>query len=120
MVGWLWLPNTSRVRIFRGVCTATIRSRFAAGPPLAMAATVELVHRARAVDKIETALIMEYRFAHRIAAQGDFQEGIRALIIDKDKAPAWSHASLDAPSSAEVSAMLMPLGDAELKLEEGP
>ena len=86
--------------------------------PLAMAATIELVHRARTTDRIEAALANEYRFSHRVAEQGDFREGIRAMIIDKDKAPKWAHDRMDAPSPAEVSAMLMPLGAEELKLED--
>lgn len=84
--------------------------------PLAMAAAVELVHRARAGDTIEGALTNEYRFSHRVAAQGDFQEGIRALIVDKDKSPAWAHDRIDGASPAEVAGMLMPLGNEELNL----
>ncbi len=85
--------------------------------PLSMACTVELVHRARARDILEEALKQEYRFGHRIVEMGDFQEGIRAAIIDKDKSPSWRHDTIDGPSPAEVSAMLRPLGPDELKLE---
>ena len=92
--------------------------RLAAPAPLAMAATVEMIHRARARDRIEDALRTEYRFAHRVAAQGDFREGIRAAIIDRDKSPDWAHDAIDAPSAAEVAAMLMPLGEDELILED--
>lgn len=86
--------------------------------PLATAAAVELVHRARAHDSIERALINEYRFSHRVAEQGDFQEGIRALIVDKDKSPKWAHQSIDGASIGEVTAMLLPLGTEELKLRQ--
>ncbi len=86
--------------------------------PLAMAAAVELVHRARTRDTIEAALTNEYRFSHRVAAQGDFQEGIRALIVDKDKSPAWGKDAVDSATPATVAAMLMPLGPEELVLEE--
>jgi enoyl-CoA hydratase len=44
---------------------------------------------------------------------GDFIEGIRAAIIDKDRCPKWQFAGLDVPSVA-VSRMLMPLGEAAL------
>ncbi|MGI9395122.1 MAG: enoyl-CoA hydratase/isomerase family protein, partial [Boseongicola sp.] len=59
----------------------------------------------------------EYRFAHRITAQGDFQEGIRAAIIDKDRSPQWKHSDPSGPSLMEVARMLQPLGHDELKLE---
>jgi enoyl-CoA hydratase/carnithine racemase len=88
--------------------------------PRAMAATVQLVHRARTRETIEHALTQEYRFNHRIAEQGDFREGIRALIVDKDKSPSWGKDAIDSASPAEVSALLQPLGAEELKLEERP
>ena len=85
--------------------------------PRAMAAAVELVHRARMRDTIEHALTQEYRFNHRIAEQGDFQEGIRALIVDKDKSPFWAKDAIDS-ATHEVATFLMPLGADELKLED--
>lgn len=88
--------------------------------PLSMASAVELIHRVRERDRIDYALTMEYRFTHRIAAQGDFQEGIRAAIIDKDRAPKWQHDGPETPTPAEVSAMLRPLGPDELQLEDAP
>lgn len=113
---------------FRDIISALSRSdeawaagtmqRLRANAPLAMAATVELVRRARRSDRIEDALANEYRFAHRVAAQGDFREGIRAAIIDKDKSPKWAHDRLDGPTPDEVAAMLAPLGDLELSLED--
>ncbi|MFC5458881.1 enoyl-CoA hydratase/isomerase family protein [Massilia niabensis] len=36
---------------------------------------------------------LEYGVALHCAAQGDFAEGIRALLIDKDQQPAWQDAS---------------------------
>ena len=85
---------------------------------MSMACTVELVHRARTRDRMDEALKAEYRFGHRIVEMGDFREGIRAAIIDKDKSPKWQHARPEDPTPAEVSAMLQPLGADELKLEE--
>ncbi|MDJ1016850.1 MAG: enoyl-CoA hydratase/isomerase family protein [Paracoccaceae bacterium] len=88
--------------------------------PLSMAATLELVRRARADNRIDAALMNEFRFAYRIAAQSDFREGIRAAIIDRDKSPRWQHPAPDAALPAEVKAMLEPLGPEELMLEETP
>jgi enoyl-CoA hydratase len=82
--------------------------------PLSMACTVELVHRVRANDTIEGALTQEHRFTCRSMEYGDFLEGIRATIIEKDRSPKWRH---DGPASvpqAEVSRMLAPLGVNEL------
>ena len=52
------------------------------------------------------ALQQEYRFTSRSASEGDFIEGIRAAIIDKDRTPRWRHASVEDVTAAEVEAML--------------
>ncbi len=77
--------------------------------PLAIAATVELVRRARGVKGIHGALEQEYRFTHRAASDGDFIEGIRAQIIDKDRNPNWKHASIEDLNPVDVTKMLMPV-----------
>jgi enoyl-CoA hydratase len=65
------------------------------GSPLSTNCTVELVRRARESDDIRAALQQEYRFTSRSASEGDFVEGIRAAIIDKDRNPRWRHASIE-------------------------
>jgi enoyl-CoA hydratase len=86
--------------------------------PLSMACAVELIRRVRAADSIEAALAQEYRFTWRAAEQGDFVEGIRAKIIDKDNAPRWHHPDAYGPSAKVVARMLAPLGADELKPED--
>ncbi len=87
--------------------------------PLAMAATVEMLHRLRAMQApdIRRALELEYRVSHRIMEHGDFLEGIRAAIIDKDKSPHWRHA-LDRVPQVDVSKLLRPLGPDALDFRE--
>ena len=86
--------------------------------PLAMGCALEIIHRARTNGTIRGALDQEYRFTYRAMEHGDFLEGIRAQIIDKDRNPQWKHA-LDSLPAMEVSKMLMPLGDAALTFEKG-
>jgi len=86
--------------------------------PLSMAVTLEMIHRLRGPSlSIRKALEMEYRVSHRIMQHGDFLEGIRAAIIDKDRNPNWKHAHDSVPAAA-VSQMLMPLGADKLSFEE--
>lgn len=89
--------------------------KLARNAPLAMACAIEMIHRLRGLDSIERALELEYRFTHRAMEHGDFIEGIRAAIIDKDRAPKWRH-SLDAPLDVDMSKMLRPLGPDTLTL----
>ena len=79
--------------------------------PLSMACAVEILHRLRgpAAD-IRRALELEYRFTFRAMEQGDFLEGIRAAVIDKDRSPNWQH-DLDKPPTMAATQMLLPLGE---------
>ncbi len=84
--------------------------------PLSMACTVEMMHRLRGPSlTMEKALDLEYRFTYRASEHGDFLEGIRAAIIDKDRNPNWQYADLKVPLAA-VSKMLQPLGPDALNL----
>jgi enoyl-CoA hydratase len=75
-----------------GFATATLEA-MARNSPLSMACTVDLIRRVRGRDTIEGALELEYRFTARAMEHGDFLEGIRAAIIDKDRSPNWRHAT---------------------------
>lgn len=48
----------------------------------------------RGATSMETALRNEYRFVSRVLEHGDFLEGIRAIVIDKDRKPVWRHAGI--------------------------
>lgn len=91
--------------------------RGAGNAPLAMAASLRLLAEARKTGDIESALTREYRYVYRTGTQGDFAEGIRARIIDKDNRPQWRHSLTNLPTEAEVAAMLAPLGPEDLTWE---
>ena len=78
--------------------------------PLSLAYTLEMMHQLRGTRDIRAALDMEYRFTSRAMQHGDFLEGIRAAIIDKDRAPRWKHTH-DALPDAALQTMLAPLGN---------
>ena len=90
------------------------RKALARGAPLSRACTVEIIHRLRGPTlTLEKALEMEYRFTARSMEQGDFLEGIRAQIIDKDRNPQWQFATEKVPVP-KVSEMLRPLDGLKL------
>ncbi len=85
--------------------------------PLSMACTIEMIHRLRGPSlTMEKALELEYRYTYRAMEHGDFLEGIRAAIIDKDRNPNWQHAGRGVPPE-DIVKMLQPLGKDALKLE---
>lgn len=83
--------------------------------PLSMACALELIRAARHEPGVTQALTREFRFTSRAASDADLLEGIRAAIIDKDRAPVWRH-DLDDVPRAEIAAMLAPLGPDDLTL----
>ena len=90
--------------------------------PLSMACVLALLNGYGPEDDIGVALQREFRFTWRSAEDGvtDFQEGVRAQLVDKDRAPHWRHASPGAVPEAEVAALLASLGDDELNLGAVP
>ena len=99
--------------------SADTRKAITRGSPLAVSCAYTAIGRVRGMADIRHALEMEYRFTFRAMEHGDFIEGIRAAIIDKDRNPAWRHSGVENVPQAEVVKMLMPLGADRLMLENG-
>ena len=86
--------------------------------PLGMAVATQIIQSVRRDPRIENALDHEFRFTYRCGAQGDFIEGIRAAIIDRDRTPKWQHASWQDVSAADVAAMTDDLGSNALQWKD--
>lgn len=86
--------------------------------PLGMATAVQIIHQARQNARIEHALDHEFRYTYRCVEQGDFIEGIRAAIIDRDRTPAWQHKSWEDVPASEVQRMTQSLGKDALQWEK--
>jgi enoyl-CoA hydratase len=69
------------------------------------------------MQSFEDNMRMEYRIGSRQVHSHDFQEGVRAVIIDKDNAPKWDPAGLSGVSGQELDAVFAPLGDDELTFD---
>jgi enoyl-CoA hydratase len=86
--------------------------------PLAMKTTLEAIRRAKILPSLERALEMEYRLCVRLYDRGEFTEGIRALLIDKDRRPAWNPPRLEDVDMAMVEQMFGRLPDGgDIRLE---
>ncbi|BAV99840.1 enoyl-CoA hydratase/isomerase family protein [Lysobacter enzymogenes] len=71
----------------------TARKTLAAGAPGSARLGFELQRRAASLSLADT-FRLEYWASLHCAAHGDFAEGIRALLIDKDRHPRWNPATL--------------------------
>ena len=84
------------------------------GAPQAQALTLAMQQILGPAPDLKTALELEYRVTYRAQAATDFLEGIRAMIVDKDRSPRWRHSA----DPAEIAALLAPLGPETLEFTE--
>ena len=87
--------------------------------PLSVAVAVQLIRKQRKSESMRDALGIEYRFSWRAMQHGDFLEGIRARIVDKDRNPRWRHKLAECVSPSEVAFMLAPLENGNALSWEG-
>ncbi|KUH92811.1 enoyl-CoA hydratase/isomerase family protein [Mycobacterium sp. IS-3022] len=82
--------------------------------PISVSVALEALRRAAKLDTLEDVLRQEYRTSCGSLRSHDFVEGIRAQVVDKDRNPKWSPASLAAVTTADVEAYFAP-ADRELE-----
>ncbi|GFG55483.1 3-hydroxyisobutyryl-CoA hydrolase [Mycolicibacterium agri] len=76
--------------------------------PIAVSVTLEAVRRAAKLDTLEDVLRQEYRTSCASLNSHDLVEGIRAQVIDKDRNPKWSPASLAEVTADDIEAYFAP------------
>lgn len=76
--------------------------------PTSLTATAYLLAQARKADSLQTCLNAEYHAALGALEHPDFTEGVRAAIIDKDRNPRWTPATLDAVRPEDMVPYLAP------------
>ncbi|MGY3334486.1 enoyl-CoA hydratase [Streptomyces filamentosus] len=84
--------------------------------PTALKATLAVLRAVRAVDSLEAALDLEYRASCAALTGHDLVEGIRAQVVDKDRNPRWSPATLAEVTDADVARHLAPAPGGDLGL----
>ncbi|MBE1577530.1 enoyl-CoA hydratase/isomerase family protein [Amycolatopsis roodepoortensis] len=77
-----------------GDAAATAAKEIEAKSPTALKVTLRALRSAAAMPDLETALAQELRISTHALSTAEFAEGIRAQIIDKDRSPKWSPATL--------------------------
>mmetsp|Transcript_33988 Transcript_33988/g.96290 ORF Transcript_33988/g.96290 Transcript_33988/m.96290 type:complete len:408 (-) Transcript_33988:387-1610(-) len=86
------------------------------GSPFSAHVTFELIRRGAHLP-LSQCLEMEFGLARNFTSRScygaDFAEGVRAVLVDKDNAPKWRHATLDQVPLDEVQAVFTPLPEGE-------
>jgi enoyl-CoA hydratase len=65
------------------------------------------IQRAKTMS-FDEVMQMEFRLAMSMIEQGDFYEGVRAAIVDKDRNPQWSPKDLLSVNQEDVEALFQP------------
>jgi len=81
------------------------RDRLDAASPTSLALTFALIRQGRTLDLL-TALRIEYLLAKELWRAADFLEGVRAMVVDKDRSPAWDPARIEDVAIAAIDARL--------------
>jgi enoyl-CoA hydratase len=76
--------------------------------PTSMKVTLRLLRLARTDSSLEESLEREFAATHATLASDEFYEGVRAAVVDKDRNPKWSPASLADVTSAMVDKYFTP------------
>ncbi|MCD7061355.1 enoyl-CoA hydratase/isomerase family protein [Pelagibacterium xiamenense] len=74
--------------------------------PTSLAVALMAHRRTRRDPSIEAVLKRDLALARWMAVRPDFAEGVRALLIDKDRTPAWTPADHAAVDLTEIAALL--------------
>ena len=77
--------------------------------PQSMKVTLRQLRTGATLASFADNMAMEYRLGGRVVRSHDFQEGVRAVIVDKDNTPNWSPADLAGVTDAMVEALFAPL-----------
>lgn len=77
--------------------------------PQSMKVTLRQLRTGATLATFADNMAMEYRLGGRVVRSHDFQEGVRAVIVDKDNTPNWSPAGLAGVTDAVVEALFAPL-----------
>jgi enoyl-CoA hydratase len=82
--------------------------------PISLKITLRQLMLGRDYD-LETALALEYRLTQHVMAGHDFYEGVRAMLIDRDRTPKWRPATLAEVTDSMLDEYFTPIGDRELR-----
>ncbi|MGB3484924.1 MAG: enoyl-CoA hydratase/isomerase family protein [Mycobacterium sp.] len=72
--------------------------------PIAVSVTLQAIRQAANLDNLEDVLEQEYRTVCASLKSHDLVEGIRAQLVDKDRNPRWSPASIADITAQDVAA----------------
>jgi len=86
--------------------------------PTSLKITLRNIRSALSFERVEQSFQQDYRVSLGCVAAHDFIEGIRAMIVDKDRKPVWRPDTLAAVTADIVERHFKSVGALELQFEE--
>lgn len=93
----------------------TALAQLAKMSPTSLKLSLALLRKGKDRD-LKGCLRLEYRAMMACMRGGDFKEGIRAVLVDRDGKPVWQPATLGEVSDASIAASLESLGEHDLSV----
>ncbi|MEO9130058.1 MAG: enoyl-CoA hydratase/isomerase family protein [Sphingomonas sp.] len=81
--------------------------------PQTMKVSLRLLDEGATMPTFEDEMRQEYAVGSHVVQRHDFLEGVRAVIIDKDNAPAWNPATPEGVTDHIIDQIFAPLPDGE-------
>ena len=85
------------------------------GSPLSLKIIFQMLARSRGISLADS-LKLEFRIIQHLMGQHDFYEGVRSVLIDKDRNPKWQFATVQDVPNDVVEQYFAALGALELAL----
>ena len=98
----------ARLRAVGDSDAVTAADAIEAACPTAVKVTLRAIRRAAAMSSLAECLHQDYRLSCQFLARADLAEGIRATVVDKDRRPSWSPATLQEVTDRDVDEYFAP------------
>lgn len=87
------------------------------GAPLCLRITLAAIRETRRDGSLEKALRNEYRIVSTCLQDGELIEGIRAMVIDKDRTPKWKYPTLESVPQDMIDRLYKPAQGGDFAVE---
>ena len=94
-----------RLRAQNAAWASAALQALGAASPSALHWTLRALRRGRDLT-LKQALDAEFALTRRVMAHPDFAEGVRAMVVDKDRQPRWQPARIEDVNPAAIEAVL--------------
>lgn len=91
------------LRCCEGEVSKRVLKSMESASPTSLKVTLEQLKRGKSMG-LDECLRMEYQMTQNFMDKHDFFEGVRAILVDKDKSPKWNPSTLASVSKDQVSA----------------